>query len=113
MVGFVKVDLFDTSWDSTEESHTEKCVTGETVRTALERMGVRWLWAKRWVRSPNPDEYAREKGGASGRWASRSATPVGWSASRKRPGRVGSGPPLAARLDRGRGAFSPRAVVGV
>ncbi len=50
---------------SFEEGITEERVTGETVRATLERMGVRWLRAKRWITSPDP-EYARKKGGATG-----------------------------------------------
>jgi len=40
-------------------------VTGETVRATLVRLGVRWLRAKRWITSPDP-EYERKKGGATG-----------------------------------------------
>ena len=50
---------------SFEEGLAEKRVTGETVRATLERMGVRWLRAKRWITSPDP-QYARKKGGATG-----------------------------------------------
>lgn len=50
---------------SFEEGITEEWVTGETVRVTLERMGVRWLRAKRWITSPDP-EYARKKGAATG-----------------------------------------------
>ncbi len=46
---------------SFEEGITEQRVTGETVRATLARMGVRWLRAKRWITSPDP-EYARKKG---------------------------------------------------
>jgi transposase len=46
---------------SFEEGITEGRVTGETVRATLARLGVRWLRAKRWIRSPDP-EYARKKG---------------------------------------------------
>jgi hypothetical protein len=38
-------------------------VTGETIRVTLVRLGVRWLRAKTWITSPDP-EYARKKGGA-------------------------------------------------
>ena len=38
-------------------------LTGETIRVTLERLGVRWLRAKNWITSPDP-EYARKKGGA-------------------------------------------------
>jgi transposase len=50
---------------SFEEGITESRVSGETVRATLERLGVRWRRAKRWISSPDP-EYARKKGGASG-----------------------------------------------
>lgn len=40
-------------------------VTGETIRATLVRLGVRWLRAKTWITSPDP-EYARKKGGATG-----------------------------------------------
>ena len=50
---------------SFEEGLTEGRVAGETVRASLERLGVRWLRAKRWVTSPDP-EYARKKGVATG-----------------------------------------------
>jgi len=39
-------------------------VSGETVRATLVRLGVRWLRAKTWITSPDP-EYARKKGGAT------------------------------------------------
>jgi hypothetical protein len=39
-------------------------VTGETIRATLVRLGVRWLRAKTWITSPDP-EYARKKGGAT------------------------------------------------
>jgi transposase len=52
-----------------EEAHkqglTATRVTGETVRATLVRLGVRWLRAKTWITSPDP-EYARKKGGATG-----------------------------------------------
>ena len=50
---------------SFEEGVTDKRVSAETVRATLERMGVRWLRAKRWIISPDP-EYARKKGAATG-----------------------------------------------
>ena len=49
-----------------EEGLTEKRVTGETVRATLQRLGVRWLGAKRWITSPDPAEYERKKGAATG-----------------------------------------------
>ncbi len=50
---------------SFEEGITEEQVSAETLRATLERMGVRWLRAKRWISSPDPD-YARKKGAATG-----------------------------------------------
>jgi transposase len=50
---------------SLEQGLTTRRVTGETVRATLERLGVRWLRAKRWIISPDP-EYARKKGHATG-----------------------------------------------
>ncbi len=50
---------------SFEEGITEERVSAETVRATLARMGVRWLRAKRWITSPDP-EYERKKGGATG-----------------------------------------------
>ena len=50
---------------SFEEGLTDKRVTGETVRATLERLGLRWLRAKRWIASPDP-EYGRKKGAATG-----------------------------------------------
>ena len=50
---------------SLEEGITEGRVSAETVRATLERMGVRWHRAKRWITSPDP-EYARKKGAATG-----------------------------------------------
>ncbi|MDP8948202.1 MAG: helix-turn-helix domain-containing protein [Actinomycetota bacterium] len=50
---------------SLEEGLTEGRVTGETVRATLARLGVRWMRAKRWITSPDP-EYARKKGAATG-----------------------------------------------
>jgi transposase len=45
---------------SFEEGLTQKRVSGETIRATLERMGVRWQRAKRWITSPDP-EYERKK----------------------------------------------------
>lgn len=50
---------------SFEEGLTEERVTGETVRATLQRLGVRWLRAKHWIKSPDP-QYDRKKGGATG-----------------------------------------------
>jgi transposase len=49
---------------SFEEGLTPERITGETVRATLERLGVRWERAKRWITSPDP-EYATKKGGAT------------------------------------------------
>jgi len=50
---------------SFEEGITEGRVSAETIRATLERMGGRWLRAKRWITSPHPG-YARKKGAATG-----------------------------------------------
>jgi transposase len=50
---------------SFEEGLTEKEVSGETIRATLERIGVRWRRAKRWITSPDPG-YERKKGVATG-----------------------------------------------
>jgi transposase len=50
---------------SFEEGITKERVSAETVRATLERMGIRWLRAERWIISPDP-EYERKKGAASG-----------------------------------------------
>jgi hypothetical protein len=42
---------------------TPERVSGETIRATLERLGIRWKRAKRWITSPDP-EYARKKGRA-------------------------------------------------
>ena len=39
-------------------------VSGETLRQAILRLGVRWRRAKQWITSPDP-EYARKKGPAT------------------------------------------------
>ncbi len=46
---------------SFEQGLTPRRVSGETVRAALARLGIRWLRAKQWITSPDP-EYARKKG---------------------------------------------------
>jgi transposase len=43
-----------------EQGVTAWRVSDETVRATLARMGVRWLRAKHWIHSPDP-EYARKK----------------------------------------------------
>ncbi len=50
---------------SFEKGLTEGRITGETVRATLARLGVRWLRAKWWITSPDP-EYARKKDAAIG-----------------------------------------------
>ena len=39
---------------------TPRRLTGEAVRVALKRLGIRWRRAKRWITSPDP-AYARKK----------------------------------------------------
>jgi hypothetical protein len=46
---------------SFEEGITEERVSGETIRSTLKRLGVRWERAKRWITSPDPD-YERKRG---------------------------------------------------
>jgi len=43
---------------------TDHAVPGETIRATLVRLGVRWLRAKNWITSPDP-EYLRKKGDAT------------------------------------------------
>jgi transposase len=45
---------------SFEQGLTPERVSGETIRATLQRLGVRWKRAKRWITSPDP-EYARKK----------------------------------------------------
>jgi len=45
---------------SAAEGITAERVTGETIRQAILRLGVRWRRAKQWITSPDP-EYARKK----------------------------------------------------
>jgi transposase len=45
---------------SFEQGLTAERVTGETVRTTLQRLGVRWKRAKQWITSPDP-AYERKK----------------------------------------------------
>ena len=49
---------------SFEQGLTTERVSGETIRATLERLGLRWKRAKRWITSPDP-EYARKKGRAT------------------------------------------------
>jgi transposase len=46
------------------EGITAERVSGETIRQAIGRLGVRWKRAKQWITSPDP-EYARKKVGAT------------------------------------------------
>ena len=39
-------------------------VSGETIRATLQRLGIAWRRAKRWITSPDP-EYVRKKGHAT------------------------------------------------
>ena len=48
---------------SFERGLTAQRVSAETIRATLERLGIRWQRAKRWITSPDP-EYARKKGRA-------------------------------------------------
>lgn len=50
---------------SFQEGLTQERVSAETVRATLERLGVRWLRAKEWIASPDP-QYARKKSGETG-----------------------------------------------
>jgi len=45
---------------SFEQGLTPERVSREAVRTALQRLGVRWKRAKQWITSPDP-EYVRKK----------------------------------------------------
>ncbi len=49
---------------SFEHGLTPARVSGETIRATLQRLGVRWKRAKRWLTSPDP-EYARKKAPAT------------------------------------------------
>jgi hypothetical protein len=47
---------------SIEEGHTQRRVSGETIRATLAHLlGVRWLTVKRWITSPDP-LYERRNG---------------------------------------------------
>ena len=45
---------------SFEQGLTAERVSGETIRATLQRLGIRWKRAKRWITSPDR-EYARKK----------------------------------------------------
>jgi transposase len=44
---------------------TPRVLTGEAIRAALKRLGIRWRRAKHWITSPDP-AYARKKTRATG-----------------------------------------------
>jgi transposase len=44
---------------------TPRQLTGEAIRVALQRLGIRWRRAKHWITSPDP-AYARKKNSATG-----------------------------------------------
>ena len=50
---------------SFEQGLTPERVSREAVRTALQRLGVRWKRAKQWITSPDP-AYARKKATETG-----------------------------------------------
>ena len=50
---------------SFEQGLTRERVTDETIRATLQRLGVQWKRAKRWITSPDP-AYARKKVPATG-----------------------------------------------
>ena len=50
---------------SLEQGLTPERVSREAVRTAMQRLGVRWKRAKQWITSPDP-AYARKKGTVTG-----------------------------------------------
>ena len=47
------------------EGLTPRPISGEAIRRALARLGVRWKRAKHWITSPDP-AYIRKKNGATG-----------------------------------------------
>jgi hypothetical protein len=46
------------------EGLTHRLISGESIRRALARLGVRWKRAKHWITSPDP-AYIRKKNGAT------------------------------------------------
>jgi transposase len=46
-----------------EQGVTERLMSDETIRRALQRLGTNWKRAKHWITSPDP-HYARKKSGA-------------------------------------------------
>jgi hypothetical protein len=47
--------LEDAAEVSFEEGLTNRRVSGQTIRSTLKRLGVRWERAKRWITSPDPE----------------------------------------------------------
>lgn len=47
-----------------EQGVTERCLSDETLRRALQRLRTNWQRAKHWITSPDP-QYARKKRGAT------------------------------------------------
>ena len=47
------------------EGLTHRPISGEAIRRALARLGIRWKRAKHWITSPDP-AYIRKKNGATG-----------------------------------------------
>jgi transposase len=45
-----------------EQGVTERCMSDETIRRALQRLRTNWKRAKHWITSPDP-QYARKKSG--------------------------------------------------
>jgi transposase len=50
---------------SFEEGLTERRVSGETIRTSLKRLGIKWRRAKEWITSPDP-QYEVKRGLVTG-----------------------------------------------
>jgi transposase len=46
-----------------EQGVTERCLSEESIRRALQRLRTNWKRAKHWITSPDP-QYARKKSGA-------------------------------------------------
>src|SRR5262249_39331454 len=86
---------------------TPRQLTGEAIRVALKRLGIRWRRAKHWITSPDP-AYARKKSprplDPPGRGPPRRGGGVPGGARGERAGAAG-----AARLGRGRATAAGRA----
>ena len=48
-----------------EQGVTERRLSDETLRRAVQRLETKWKRAKHWITSPDP-QYARKKSGATG-----------------------------------------------